>query len=562
MGKKKQLWRFPLLQGILPFDKKQLAPDIMAGITLAALGIPEVMGYTKIIELPVVTGLYTILIPMLIFGLLGSSKHLVVGADSATAAIVAAALVTIAIPATGFYLELARLVALVTGCMLLLARIFRVGFIADFMSRTVLIGFLTGVGFQVALGEFPHTLGLPKGGHGFIAQMIFTFQHLSQTDMQSLFISLVTISVIVGFEKFLPKFPGALLIVVGMTITSAVFHWGEHGVSLIGNVPSGLPRLGFIPDVNWSDVLKVLPVSFSCFVVVLSQSAATSRAYAVRYREPFNENLDLVGLSLANIAASCSSTFIVNGSPTKTAMVDNAGGRSQVSQLATVSMVLIVLLFLTRPLSFLPNAVLASIVLLIGIKLIDIKGLREIYRIKPNEFTIAIATTVTVVFVGVEQGILLAIVLSLLQLVKRSYQPKTRIIMHDATEKWRMEKVAPNEMIEPGLMMYWFGAELFYANANHFAAEIRKLVDETSPKLTWLVVDASALTNIDYSAGLTLKELQKDLAIKNIVMAFTRVDPDLHIELDRISLTSLMGPEHLFLNREDCINAYRARKKN
>jgi MFS superfamily sulfate permease-like transporter len=458
MENNKQSWRrLPLLQGILPYNRNQLAPDILAGITLAALGIPEVMGYTKIINLPVATGLYTMFIPMLVFGLFGSSKHLVVGADSATAAIVAASLIVFVLPANKQYFELAKLVALITGFMLLLARIFRFGFIADFLSRTVLVGFLSGVGFQVAFGELPHTLGIPKTGHSFIQQLVFTFQHLSNTDLQSLVISIITIGVIVVFDKILPKFPGALVVVIGMIIVSATMHWGNHGVSLVGEVPSGLPKPGFIPDVSWADTLNVLPICFSCFVVVLAQSAATSRAYATRYRESFSENQDLVGLSLANIAACCSSAFVVNGSPTKTAMVDSAGGRSQVSQFTTVTMVLLVLLFLTKPLSFLPNAVLASIVLLIGVKLINIRALREIYKVKPREFALAAVTAATVIFIGVEQGILLAIVLSLLQQVRRNYQPHTGIIVHDATADWRMEKVSPNEMIEPGLIMYWFG---------------------------------------------------------------------------------------------------------
>jgi high affinity sulfate transporter 1 len=547
-----------LFQGILPYNKNQLAPDILAGITLAALGIPEVMGYTKIIDLPVVTGLFTIFIPMLVFCLFGSSKHLVVGADSATAAIVAGSLIAFAIPSDKHYYELAKLVALVTGCMLLLARIFRFGFVADFMSRTVLVGFLTGVGFQVAFGELPHTLGFAKKGHGFINQFFHTFRDLPHTDSKSLIISAIAIVVIVVFEKLLPKFPGALLVVIGMIFASAVFHWGDHGVSLIGEVPSGLPKLGFIPDVSSTDLLNVLPVCFSCFVVVLAQSAATSRAYATRYREPFNENLDLVGLSLANIAACCSSAFVVNGSPTKTAMVDSAGGRTQVSQLATVTMVLLVLLFLTKPLSFLPNAVLASIVLLIGVKLIDLRGLREIYKVRPREFALAAVTAATVIFIGVDAGILLAIVLSLLQLVQRSYHPHTGIILHDATEQWKMEKVAPNEMIEPGLIMYWFGAELFYANANHFSQEILKLAHEAEPKLNWLVVDAGALTNIDYSAGRTLKDLQLDLAKQNVVLAFTRIDDTLRKEFDRQGLTESIGQEHLFFSRSSCIKAYRS----
>ena len=554
----------PFFQGLLPIDKSRLATDVMAGITLAALGIPEVMGYTKIINMPVVTGLYTLLLPMLVFGLFGSSRHLVVAADSATAAIVAAALITLQIPPnTASYIESVRMIAILAGGMLLLARIFRIGFIADFMSRTVLVGFLTGVGFQVAFGELPHVLGFEKGGgHNFVGQLIYTIQNIPQTNHMSLVISAITIGVIVLLEKFYPRFPGSLLVVIGMVIASATLNWGSHGVSVIGAVPGGLPAIG-VPVITWPGILKLLPVSFSCFIVILAQSAATSRAYATRYRDSFSENVDLVGLALANFSAGCTHTFVVNGSPTKSAMVESAGGRSQVSQLATVAVVIAVLLFLTKPLSVLPNAVLASIVLLIGVKLIDIKGVKNIYRAKPREFALALVTAATVVVVGVEQGILLEIVLSLLQHVRKSYQPNTGLIQHDPIEKWRIEKVTGDGFIEPGIVMYWFGAELFYANANHFSEEIRQIVNDTKPGIHWLAVDTGTLSSIDYSAGLTIKELHQDLAGMNVVMVLARINDDLKQDLDKLGLTELFGTERMFYSREACLDAFRqARTEN
>jgi high affinity sulfate transporter 1 len=532
-------------------------PDILAGITLAALGIPEVMGYSKIINLPVATGLYTMFLPMLAFALIGSSRHLVVSADSATAAIVAAGLAALSLsPRSPVYFESARMVAVLAGVMLLLARVFRVGFIADFLSRTVLIGFLTGVGIQVALGELPHMLGIPKIGHNFIEQLINTFRHLPETRMASLVISLVAIIVIVGFEKLLPRFPGALLVVIGMIIASASFNWDNRGIEVIGNVPGGVPGLGF-PKPGWNEILKLLPLSFSCFIVIIAQSAATSRAYAERYHEDFDENRDLVGLSLANFAAAGSSSFIVNGSPTKTAMVDGAGGRSQIAQLATVAAVLLVLLFLTKPLSYLPNAVLASIVFTIGIKLVNVRGMKEVRKAKPKEYLLALVTAATVIFVGVEQGILLAIILSLLQHIRKSYQPYSGIVLIDSNEHWKIEQIAPNKFIEPGLIIYWFGAELYYANANHFAREIRNLVGKDKTKPHWLAVDASAITSVDYSAGCMLQDLLRELKEQQVVLVFTRVDPNLLSDLDQLDLTKQIGQDYLFLSRSSCIEAFR-----
>ena len=551
-----------MLQGLLPFDKSRLGPDIMAGITLAALGIPEVMGYTKIIGTPVITGLYTMLLPMLAFALFGSSRHLVVSADSATAAMVAAALTALSFVAyTPKYVALTSLVALAACGMLLLARIFKLGFLADFLSRTVLVGFLSGVGVQVALGELHGMLGVEKSGHGFLQEMLFTFQHVPETHLPTLFIALGVLGIIVGSEMFAPHFPGALLAVIGMTAASAYFHWGDHGVKIVGEVPSGLPRLG-LPAVTWSEVSLILPIALSCFIVILAQSAATSRAYALRYSDNFNQNVDLVGLAMANAAAGCSGTFVVNGSPTKTAMVDGAGGRSQWSHLATATVVLLVLLFLTKPLSFLPNAVLAAIVFMIGVKLVDYRGLIEIYRKAPGEFIVALVTTATVVFVGVEEGIILAVVLSLLQHVRRSYRPHTGVVVHDQVDRWQVQEAAPGRMIVPGMIMYWFGSDLFYANVALFAQQVRKLVNDSPTPVQWLVIDCSAITNLDFSAGRALMDLHQDLAKAGVVLALSRLQVAPQGNLERMGLVDLIGANRIFDSRHACIEAYRSEAKS
>jgi MFS superfamily sulfate permease-like transporter len=550
--------RIPLFQGLLPFNKSNLPGDIMGGVILAALGIPEVMGYTKIIGTPVVTGLYTMLLPMIAFAIFGCSRHLVVSADSATAAMVAAALTSLSFVAnTPRYVALTSLVALVAGAMLILARILRAGFLADFLSRTVLVGFLTGVGFQVAVGELHGLLGLPKMGHGFFPELFAVAQHTSGIHLSSVLISLAVLAIVVGSEWLSPRFPGALVAVAGMIAASAWYNWGNRGIDVIGTVPGGLPHLG-LPNVSWSDIGLVVPISFSCFIVILAQSAATARAYALRYRESFDQNVDLVGLAAANIAAGSSGTFVVNGSPTKTAMVDGGGGSSQVAHLTTATMVLVVLLFLTKPLGYLPNAVLAAIVFLIGVKLIDYRGMADIYQKSPREFALAAVTAITVVGIGVEQGILLALVLSLLGHVRHSYRPHTALILRDPAEHWQMDTVAPGKFaVEPGLVMYWFGADLFYANAGRFTEEARKLVTESSSQVHWLAVDAGAITDIDYSAGEALKELREDLAKLNVVLALARVTDQLHNDLGRLGLVDVIGHDRIFASRSACVEAYR-----
>jgi sulfate permease, SulP family len=546
----------PVMQGLLPLNKVQLGSDIMAGITLAALGIPEVMGYTKIIGTPVITGLYTIFLPIVVFAVFGSSRHLVVSADSATAAMVFAALTALSFVAnTPRYIELTCLIALVSGAILLLARVLRLGFLADFLSRTVLVGFLTGVGVQVAIGQIHDMLRIEAGGHGFLRQTLFTLRHLNETHLPSALIALTVVAVIVGFEFLAPRFPGALVAVVGMIAASAIRNWASHGIHVVGEVPGGFPHLS-VPHITLADVILVLPISFSCFIVILSQSAATSRAYALRYRENFSQNVDLVGLSLANIAAACSGTFVVNGSPTKTAIVDSGGGRSQWAHITTAAVTLLVLLFLTRPLSYLPNAVLAAIVFMIGIKLIDYRGLAEIRRISPMEFLLAVITAATVVFFGVEQGIVLAAAVSLLMHVRQGYRPHIGVIVRDSTNHWRIDDAIPGKEAEPGLVMFWFGGGLFYANAAFFAEQARKLVHDSPASVRWLVVDARAVTEMDFSAGRALLELFEDLKKAGVVLALIVVPVRQQGVLERMGLLELIGSNRIFESRYDCVQAY------
>src|SRR5262245_33705928 len=432
--------RFPILQGVLPVKAAQIPAEVLAGLTLAALAIPEVMGYTKIAGTPVITGLYTMLLPMALFALFGSSRHLVVSADSATAAILAAGL---AATGSAAYVALAGVLACMAAGFLLVARLLGLGFMADFLSRTVLIGFLTGVGIQVALGEVAGMLGLKGGGHGTLQKLWHAMQQIEDLNVYALATALSVLGVIVGAKRVAQQIPGALIAVVGAILVSWALGLQAH-VPVLGPVPSGLPHLA-LPDVPWSwDLVgKLVPIAFAMFVVILAQSAATARAYAARYNERFSENTDLVGLGLANLGAGLSDTFVVNGSPTKTQMVDSAGRRTQLSLLVTVGIVGLVLLWLTAPLAFMPEAVLAAVVFLVGLALIDVAGMRRIYRQRRSEFWVALITALMVVCVGVEQGILLAIVLSLIDHTRRGYRPKNVVLVPGESGVWHAQPVAP-----------------------------------------------------------------------------------------------------------------------
>jgi high affinity sulfate transporter 1 len=556
-----------VLQGIRPLDKSLLSRDVVAGVTLAALAIPEVMGYTKIAGTPVITGLYTILLPALAFAVLGSSRHLVVGGDSATAAIMYAGIAGLGIsglqPGTNEWLAYASLAALITGGLLMLARIARLGFLADFISRTVLVGFLTGVGIQVALGQFGGMLGVasPKVDlnevSGTVIKFWDTLKEIPDVSGATLAVSLGVIATLLVFEKWIPMIPGGLVAVVGAIAISWGFDLESHGVSTLGKVPSGLPSLGLPSGVGWNDIGPLLATCVSMFLVIIAQSAATSRAYAVRYQEQFEENTDIVGLSVANLAAGISSTFVVNGSPTKSKMAEEAKATSQVAMLAMAAMVAIVLLFLTKPLQYMPNAVLAAVVFVIGVKLIDWRHMQVIYRLRRDEFWIAAVTAAVVVVVGVEQGVILAIILSLLDHVRRHYDPHTSVVVGDVDGEITTAPAAAGTPLEPGLVVYRFGVGVFYANASRFTKEVIALVD-VPERPRWLVLLADAIDDIDYTGGETLAELADQLKQRNVVFAIAGARAATIQELELFGVTEKIGRDHLFGTLEEAIAAFRA----
>jgi high affinity sulfate transporter 1 len=555
-----------VLEGIRPYQRGWLQADIVAGITLAALAIPEVMGYTKIAGMPVITGLYTILIPIAAFALFGSSRHLVVGADSATAAIMFAGIAGLGIsglqPATPQWVALAGLSALLAGGLLLLARVARLGFLADFLSRTVLIGFLTGVGIQVAIGQVAGMLGLPKQTSGVpffsndLIEFFKTLGHIGQASWSTALVSASVLAVLIVFERWIKAIPGGLVAVVGAIVASWALDLQTHGVSILGPVPSGLPSIGLPSGVSWHDAAQLLPAAVSMFLVILAQSAATSRAYAVKYNERFTENTDLVGLGLANLTAGLSGTFVVNGSPTKTEMVDEAKSHTQVAQLTTAVMVAIVLLFLTKPLQYLPNAVLSSVVFLIGVKLIAVRGMRAIYGLRPDEFWVALVTAIVVVVLGVEQGILLAIVLSLIVHVKRHFTPHDAVVRFDEQGHVRLAEPTPGTVTEPGLVIYRFPVGIFYANAVRLSEDAMRLVNVPDPP-RWFVLHAEAIDDIDYTGAQTLLELADHLHQRGIVLAVAEASDDLRRELDRFGLTDKIGPDRYLDSLQDAREAFR-----
>ncbi len=292
---------------------------------------------------------------------------------------------------------------------------------------------------------------------------------------------------------------------------------------------------------TWTSIQALLPTTIAMFVVILAQSAATSRAYAQRYDERLSENTDLVGLALANVGACLSGTFVVNGSPTKTEMVDNAGGRTQLAQLASSVVVLCVLLFLTGPLAFLPNAALAAIVFLIGVELIDVRGMRSILYARPREFWVALLTAVVVIGAGVEQGILVAMAASLISHTRRGYSPHNSVLVPRPDGSWRAVSVTVGAQAAPGLVVYRFTHSLYYANAQKFQDEVLALTRSDTPPLDRVCVDGTAIDDVDFTGGAAVCQVAETLRARKIRLLFANLSEHVRAEFDRSGVTNLVG---------------------
>lgn len=526
---------------------------------MAAIFIPEVMGYAKIAGMPIITGIYTILIPMAVFAIFCSSRHLIVGADSATAAIMFGILVTVAAPGSPVYLSMAFSVALLCGVFLICARIFGLGFIGDFLSRTALVGFLTGVGIQVAIGQLGGMFGITLTGIDTIPKISSFFLNLPYTSISTLTISLLVVASILILRRINRKIPGALIAVVATIFASYFYDFTKIGVSVVGAVPSGIPNLT-IPTFHGLDFYALFTAVAACFIVIVAQSAATSRAYSVKCSDELNENQDILGLGLSNLIAGLTGSFVVNGSPTKTQIAVDSGARSQLATLVTAAIVLIVVIFLTKPISLLPNATLASIVFLIGLEMVDMRGLKDIYREVPAEFALALITLITVVIVGVLWGIVVSVIISILLHLSHSYRPNNSILIRNEMGEWAFVPVILGAYTEKGLIVYRFNRDLYYANAEKLMKEVINLVKKSEYPVEWIVLDSGGFTAIDYTSVQILKELKVRLDKMNVVLVMTTVFPSLRRQFERSGFLNILGEENLYRGVNDAIKAFEKKK--
>lgn len=519
--------------------------DLVAGVSLAAMDIPQVLGYARIAGMPPVTGLYTVFLPLLAFALFGSSRHMVVAADSATATILASQLSKMAVAGSPHYTVLASMTALLTAFFLFLARIFRLGFLANFLSRTVLAGFLAGVGVQVSIAMLGDILGLHLHASKTVEQLFEIFHELPKIHGPSVLLSTLVVLSILILKHYAPRIPIAMIAVFAGILAGHAGMLASYGIVMLGTITGGFPRLSW-PAVTWRETIELIPVSASCLVMIIAQSLATGRVFAERHHESVNDDADILGLSVANLATGISGGFVVNGSPTQTAMSELAGAQSQWAQVAFAIVTGIILYYFVDWLAYLPRCILGAIVFSIAVGLIDGRRLAAIKKSSREEFILALITAISVVILGVEQGILLAIALSLMQHVRHSYQPHTMILATGVDGPWQpITAMSPLET-KPGLIVYRYGADLFYANDRFFVSEIRRLIEQAPHTVKVFVVDAAIITDMDYSASCTVKDLCEQLQKIEIDLLFARVNRYLYDDMTRQGITACIGQDRVF----------------
>lgn len=528
------------------YERRWLWADLFAGVTIFAMLVPQGIAYAQLAGVAPVVGLYTAVGALLGYAFFGSSQRLMIGPESTTALMVATAVTPIADGNLARFALLVTLMSLLVGVITLVAGLARFGFLADFVSKPILIGYITGVAIIMIVSQLGKLFGIPIKSDNFISQIVELFTHLGQTRMLTLVIGLALLIFLLMLRRFAPRVPGGLIVVVVMTMISALLHLGTYGVAIVGPITPGLPRLG-LPDVSLSDVWNLLPSSLILTLIVFTDAVLTARAFADKHGEKVNASRELIGLGAANIVSGLFQGFPAGASQSRTAVDETAGGKTQLVGIVAAALVVAFLLWFTHLLESLPQMVLAVIIIAAAISLIEVKPLQQVYRVRRVEFFLALVTLIGVLSIGVMAGILVAVLLALIVVIGRISRPHDAVLGSvRGVDGYQDIEAYANSETEPGLIVYRFDAPLFFANADYFLTKVQELIDEASPSIEWLLIDAEAIVDIDVTAVEALSKLQSELERKGVIMAIARSSQPLQELLKRAGLTERIGTAHFF----------------
>jgi len=534
----------PLVASLRGYDRSRLRTDGVAGITVAALALPASMAYANIAGLPVTAGLYSLLLPLVVYALLGSAPWLVVGPESTIALLVAAGLAPLAVAGTAEYTTLAAALALIVGGFYLAARLLRLGWIADYFSQAVLVGYITGVAILIVLGQLGKLVGVTSEYDNKVLAAGDIVWHLGEANGATATLALVSLLLLVGLRRLAPRFPAALLVVVLGIVASWSLDLAAHGVSIAGPVPAGLPDFTF-PRIDGNDLVKLVGVAGGIFLVGFSDSILTARSFAAQRGERVDGDQELLAFSAANVAAGVTQGMPVGTAGSRTGVNLSMGATSQVSGLVAAGFIFTVLVFLTEPIQYLPAATLAAIIVTGAVRLIDPAQWRSLGHSDRAELAIAVVTAVAVINLGVLVALVVAVVLSLLDVIRRVARP------HDAVLGWSPAELRyadvtsdPDIVVTPGVVVYRFSDRLFFANVHFFKRRVWAAVDAAPKPIRHLVLDMAGVPGLDSSAAAGLRELHDGLLTRNVSLQIARATDPLEAAMARLGLVELIGADN------------------
>jgi high affinity sulfate transporter 1 len=551
----------PGLDVAAAYRKDWLGKDIVAGIVLSTLLVPQGMAYAELAGLPTITGLYTTVLCLLAYAVFGPSRILVLGPDSSLGPMIAATVLPLV--ASGGdpqkAVALASMLGLMVGIIMVLASVAKLGFIADLISKPTMIGYMNGLAITILVGQLPKLFGFKVSAEGFIGDLVGFVEGVAsgKTVPAAAAVGISGIVVILALQRWLPKIPAVLIMVVLAIVATSLFDLADRGVSLVGELPQGFPPFTF-PQVEWSDIGLMVAGALGIALVSLTDTISTASSFAARSGQEINGNQEMIGIGAANLAAGLFQGFPVSTSGSRTAVAERSGSKTQLTGVTGAVLIILMLVLLPGMFRNLPQPALAAVVITASVSLADIPGTVRLWRQSRTEFGLSLAAFLGVVFLGVLPGIGIAVGLSILNVFRRVWWPYQTVIGRvPGLEGFHDVSVHPDAKHLPGLVIYRFDAPVFFANATTFRDNIRRLA-RAEPKPQWILIAAEPITDVDTTAADVLLELDRELNAQGTSLVFAELKHRVRAKIERFELTRQIDPQHFYRTIEAAVAAYSA----
>ena len=548
----------PFLDWIKTYDKSQFLGDLPAGLTVGIMLIPQGMAYAMIAGLPEEYGLYAALVPQVMYAFLGTSRQLAVGPVAMDSLLVAAGLSVIATVGTEYYILLAISLALMVGLIQFLMGVFKLGFLVNFLSKPVISGFTSAAAIIIAMSQLRHLLGLDLIGNNQVHILgADLLSKLGEVHMLTMITGFSGIIVIILLKRFLPKVPAALVVVVLGILIVAGFNFEEAGMQIAGEIPKGLPSFS-LPVLRTEHLSELIPVAVTLALIAFMEAVSVTKAIEQNHKDQKIEpNQELIALGVANIAGSLFQSYPTTGGFSRTAVNDEAGAKTGIAALISATVVGLTLLFLTPLFYNLPKALLASIIIVAVLRLIDFKYPLRLFRNRKEEFFLLIVTFLITLFVGIKEGILWGVVLSLLLLVYRTTKPHLAVLGRiSGTNLYKNIDRFESADEHKGILIIRFDAQLYFANADYFKKALLDELNARSGKLKLLIISCEAINYIDSSASSMLNRLLEKISAQGIQIYLASAIGPLRDNLKKSGITEIIGERYMFNSVEEAVRTF------